>query len=152
MARPTLEIEDRGLKRSQKSLTDMGARAQDVRRAAYAVRTVFRKAEEHRFDSKGAGSWPALAASTLERDVRGNRDPRILRATGALYRSLTATRASGQVDRREPHELAFGTSLFYAHFHEQGAGVPQRVLIDLTDRERREINDKLAAYIARNET
>jgi phage gpG-like protein len=146
MAEPA--IEQRGAGVAAVHLARMGKRARDVRDASYKVRTVFRKAEESRFRSNGAGTWQGLADSTRQRKAAMGQDPRILRATGALYKSLTAPRASNQVDERKPDALRFGTSVPYAAFHDTGRGVPRRQLIDLTGAERRAIEDEIAKYVA----
>lgn len=147
-----IDVQERGVDRAKRNLEEMGLRAKDVRGVSFKVRTVFRKAEERRFNSQGDGSWPPLAQATREAKARNGQDPRMLRATGALFRSLTSPRAAGQIDERRPDEFRFGTKLPYAQFHDTGRGVPKRKLIDLTVKERREIDDAISAFIARNET
>jgi phage gpG-like protein len=145
-------IDAKGVQRTAKHMDDVARRAGNVKDASYKVRTVYRKAEERRFQSRGAGSWPALKESTREWKARTNSDPRMMRATNALYKALTSPRAGGQVDERKPDEFRFGTDLPYATFHDRGKGVPLRKLIDLTPAERQEIDDALGDYIARGDT
>ncbi len=130
--------------KASEDLQLMGVRASDIRRLQ-EVRSIFHRSEERRFAAGGPG-WPPLADSTRER----KQDPRILRATGALYRSLTAASASDQIDERRPDRLEFGTAVPYARFHEYGTrNMPRRVLIDLRPPERDEIRGVLERYIAK---
>jgi|tagenome__1003787_1003787.scaffolds.fasta_scaffold20364586_1 hypothetical protein len=136
-----------GAEAAAHDLEMVGVRARDVRGISYKVRTVFRKAEEARFDRQGPG-WPDLAEATKQRKARQGLSPRTMRAKNVLYRSLTSPRAADQVDRREQTEMEFGTSVPYAHWHEQGKGVPQRKLIDLSQRERNAIDEAIGEFIA----
>jgi phage gpG-like protein len=141
-------IEARGIERATHALNGVSKRAGDIRDSSYKIRTIFRNAEKERFASNGRGSWDGLADSTKEYKARENQDPRVLRASNALYKSLTAPRAREQIDARERDELRFGTEVPYAVFHDQGRGVPTRTLIDLTPQERRRIDVALEKYIA----
>lgn len=150
MAEPA--VEQRGAGVAAKHLADMGKRARAPKDASYKVRSIFRKAEAKRFDTKGAGTWKPLADSTRRNKAERNHDPRILRATNALYKSLTAPRASGQIDERDrTDQWRFGTSVPYAAFHDTGRGVPKRKLIDLTGTERKAIDDEIGKFIATGE-
>ncbi len=144
-------ITEKGADEAGSALEQLGRRAQDARPASYKVRTVFRKAERRRFDYSGPG-WAPLEATTRERKSREQLDPRILRAKGALYRSLTSPTAAFQIDRRDRTEFEFGTDVPYARFHEQGRGVPQRKLIDLTPAEHRDLTSTIESYIAQGDT
>jgi phage gpG-like protein len=140
-------IQARGVDRTARHFHELGKRARNPKDASYKIRTIFRQAEAGLFDSQGHHTWPKLADATKAAKQRGG-DPRMMRATNALYKSLTAVRASGQVDERKPDELRFGTEIPYAGFHERGAGVPKRALINLTRAETHRIRDALAEYIA----
>src|SRR5215467_9736184 len=111
------QVEVQGEDKAAADLEALGHRAADIRPLSYKVRTVFRKAEEERFDYSGPG-WPPLAESTRDRKARQRLDPRMLRAKEALFRSLTSPRAAMQVDRRDRSEFEFGTTVPYAHFHD----------------------------------
>jgi len=136
-----------GDKQAAASVHAVGERGGDLRGAAAKVRTIVRQAQEQRFDSAGFGRWPALKQSTIENKARTNSDRRPLRKTGALYRSLTAARARGQVDDRKRDSLAFGTNLPYARFHQQGKGVPQRELESFPTRIDRELTRAMDEYV-----
>lgn len=149
---PDAAVDEHGAKRAATHLSQMGKRSRDVRDASYKIRTIFRKAEEARFASSGRGTWRALKTATRERKARAGLDPRTLRASNALYRSLTAPRARDQVDERRPDSLRFGTSVPYAGFHDAGRGVPKRQLIDLSPSERDDVERALEEYITRGDT
>lgn len=89
----------------------------------------FRDIEEERFDNEGFG-WAALAASTIARKLRLYGVKPILRATDALYKSLTIKGAAGNISRVFPLKAEFGTSIFYAIFHQTGTSrMPARPVI-----------------------
>ena len=145
-------IQAKGDERAARHMNDVAKRASDIKKASFKVRTIYRHAEEKRFQSRGGGSWPALKESTRESKARHNYDPRLMRASNALYRALTSPRARGQIDDRAEDQFRFGTTLPYARFHDTGKGVPTRKLIDLTPAERRDIDDALGDFIAKGET
>lgn len=145
-------IQARGIQRATQHLGDVSKRAGDIKKASFRVRTIYRQAEEKRFQTRGGGSWPPLKESTRESKARHNSDPRLMRASNALYRALTSPRARGQIDERDTDEFRFGTTIPYARFHDTGKGVPARKLIDLTANERQDIDDALGDYIARGDT
>jgi hypothetical protein len=88
--------------------------------------------EARRFASRGDGSWPPLAKSTVRR--KGN--ARMLYLTGALERSLT-TSESGNVERISGQTMTFGTSLFYGRFVAK-----KRPLFNTTPADRREVSTR----------
>ena len=145
-------IETRGAGKAAYDLKQLGVRGSDIRRVADKVRRIYLRSNQRRFQTSGSGQWPALKPSTVERKARQGLDPRPLRATGDLYRSLTSTRAAEQEDVREPTELRFGTRVPYAGFHDQGKGRMHRELIELTASEREQVSKALGGYIARDET
>lgn len=141
-------IEVRGVERTTHALNQVTKRGGNVKDASYKVRSIFRQAEVRQFDSKGRGAWPDLADSTKQRKRERKQDPRVMRATNALYKSLTAANARDQIDNRGPSEFRFGTTVPYAGFHDTGTGVKKRPLIALTQSERRRIDDALEQFIA----
>lgn len=153
MARePAVTITERGAGKAARDVDRLGQRARDIRPATSTIRTQFRTAEERLFDTGGHGQWPKLAEATRQLKAKRGSDPRILRATGALYRALTSAKAAGQLDVRHPTELRFGTTIPYATFHDLGKGVPQRKPIDLTSHDRDRITKAIEEYVAKGET
>jgi phage gpG-like protein len=89
----------------------------------------FRDIEKERFDAEGF-DWPPLAPGTVARKKRLYGDKPILRATDALYESLTIKGAAGNVSRVFPLMAEFGTNIFYAIFHQTGTSrMPAREVI-----------------------
>ena len=73
-----------------------------------------------------------------------------MRRSGDLERALTAPRASEQIDRRDPTEFRFGTTLPYAGYHDTGTGgEKKRELVELSPSERAEVSRLVSAYVAR---
>lgn len=139
-----VEIQVKGLDETAGTLEGLGDRAADAFRALTPqVRDVFRAGEQRRFDTSGPG-WAPLAASTLERKARQNLPPAILRATGALYQSLTRDPTADAVSGG----LRLGTGVFYAQFHQAGTGtMPRRELVAVSDRDAQAIADLVGEYI-----
>ncbi len=145
-AGPQPSIEVHGAAKAAVDLRQMGERSSDIRRVSEKVRSVYRKSNERRFDSAGYGSWPPLDPETSRQKADAGQDPRPLRATGALYKALTAPRARGQIDRRDRDEFRFGTDLRYSVFQAPRGRDPMQLL----DSEKHEISRLIGDYIASN--
>lgn len=146
---PSIEVH--GARKAAVDLAQLGERGSDIRRVSEKVRSIYRKSNERRFASGGLGSWPELADATKERKLRGGYDPRPMRQTGALERSLTSPRAGNQIDQRDKTEFRFGTTLSYAAIHDTGGhGSPRRELVELTASERNEVSRLVSEYIAKD--
>ena len=146
-----IEVHEKGATEAAVDLRRLGERGSDIRRVSEKVRTVYRRSNDRRYQTGGLGSWAPLADTTLERKARDGYGamPPMMR-TRALYKSLTAARASDQVDVRDPTAFRFGTTVPYAGAA-GAAGGKKRRLIDLTASEEREINGYISRYIAKNE-
>jgi morphogenesis family protein len=143
-----LEVKPRGVRKTYEALESLGERGNDARPAWPFVMSDLQRSTKRRFDTEGASAgWPRVAASTLARDARGRRDPRLMRASGALEKALTADRARGGIRRRLKTQMRFGTSIFYAHFHQVGQGVPRRVLLDMDQRQVAAAADTLERHV-----
>ena len=146
---PTIEV--RGARKAAIDLHELGERGSDIRRVSEKVRAIYRKSNERRFGSNGLGAWPELADSTKDRKRRGGYDPRPMRRSGALERSLTSPRAAEQIDRRDKTEFRFGTTLGYAAYHDTGTGgEKRRELLELTAAERNEVSRLISEYVAKD--
>lgn len=142
-----------GADKAAKTINDTGKRANDARPAASKVRTAYREVELNIFaHNGGAQAWEKLKDSTRENKRRRNQDHGVLRASGALYKALTAPRAKYQVDDRAAHEFRFGTTLPYAVFHEEGKGQAKRPTQAFTQAQQRHINKAIEDYIATGHT
>lgn len=154
MPRDVFSINTVGEEKAAKTIHDTGKRANNARPAGSKIRTAYREAEAEVFRRNGgAVAWKALEKSTIAAKKRRGQDNGILRATGALYKSLTAARAAYQVDVRDAHEMRFGSTLPYAYIHEEGkGGRPRRPTQELTRKQEQAISDAIADYIATGDT
>lgn len=109
----------------------------DLTPAFEAIADDFLAIEERQFASEGGGNWRPLAASTLERKARLGLDHRILHATHRLRNSLTQKGNAEAIRRITADEALLGTSVPYAFFHQQGAGVPRRRPVELSEADKR---------------
>jgi phage gpG-like protein len=141
-------IQTTGVERNAKRLAAIGGRGADARPAWPLVFQQMRADSEERFKSEGEGTWPKLADITKETKARKGLDPRIMHASNALYRSLTAERGRNTIRRKAKTQLRFGTKLFYADFHQRGRGVPKRPVLQLSERTQEEITRTLSDYVA----
>ena len=118
--------------RVRKKLRDMADRAKDVSPAWHALLTWFGEQNLEQFLNRGARyhtAWPPLAVSTREGKLRQNHPLDPLIRTGDLAQSLTSRPLS--VEHVTPHEMAGGTDIRYAGFHQRGTDrMPQRKLFD----------------------
>jgi phage gpG-like protein len=106
---------------------------------------------KRRFDT-GKG-WRALDAQTKARKAREGIDPRPLHGvTGDLAESLTRRGARGQVRDVGDIEGIFGTTVYYARFHEKGeGGVPKRRLVQMTRDTREHISTNILKWLMGDE-
>jgi hypothetical protein len=112
-----------------------------------------REVEKGQFASEGVESghaWAQLAISTVEAKHRLGLHPEILRATDALYKSLTGKDDSNQLKIIQPQMLAFGSMLDYAKFHQSGTThMVQRRPIDLSQHNKDVIVKAVQMWLAR---
>lgn len=102
--------------------------------------------EQERFDSRGYGEWPALAASTLaEKAAHGfPLDPLI--RTRAMVDELTDPDAGAK--DVGPRSFSFGSSQPYAGFHQDGTPkMPQRKVIEIRLEDRRRLEGEQVSWI-----
>jgi hypothetical protein len=140
-----LEVQQKGASKAALDLRALGLRASDVRKVGTQIGRVVAASNKRRFDSRGGGKWPALATSTKEKKARQGDDPRILRASGQLYKDLTSTRPL----KADTDELVFGTKLRYAHFSLGTKNEPRRDPIQLRVSDRREITRIISRYVVK---
>lgn len=106
-------------------LRGMSARAVESRPILESIAGQLRRAELEHFETRGHGTWPPLAAST----IRAKGHSTILVDSGDLKADLTE---EGGVEEIIGDELVYGTTIFYARLHREGRGVPKRdPLVDL---------------------
>lgn len=106
------------------------------------TRTVF-NIEEEQFKSQGAkgrsGKWEKLSRNYAKQKERDYPGKPILQRTGRLEAALTS-KTGDTVLIEEKQEYGFGTSLFYAAFHQAGTNkMPSRPPINFSEDNRRDI-------------
>lgn len=100
------------------------------------------------FDTAGASresQWPELAPSTLIRKAKTGKSTEILQGRGRL-------RASGRVLHLGRYDMAFGTTVRYAKYHDSDAArtrLPQRKLLRILPRDVQLIEQEIAAHLQR---
>lgn len=118
------------------------------------VQAEFYEIEQDQFQSSGAkgasGKWAEVSEATEAFKIREFGTFALLAgtliATGKLYESLTRSTADS-VFESNPKDMAIGTSLPYAKFHQTGTRrMPARKPIDLSDAQK----DKLARRIRKS--
>lgn len=130
-----------------RALTRIISASQDLSKPFEDAGEEFRDIEAERFAAEGFG-WAQLAASTLRRKIRLFGAKTILRATDALYNSLTIKGAFGNVTRVFPMRAEFGTSIFYAIFHQLGTSrMPAREVILFREEDKRRFVRTIQRYM-----
>ena len=101
--------------------------------------------DQERFDTRGYGEWPALAASTLAQKAAHGfpLDPMI--RTRALIESLTN---EGQAATKGPKQFIWGTSVEYAAYHQAGTDrMPQRKVLEIRTEDRRRLEHEMVSWL-----
>lgn len=123
-----------------RSLTRIISASHDLSGAFEEFGEEFREVEKERFDAEGFGDWPPLSPAYAARKLRLYGNKPILRATDALYQSLTIKGAPGNVSIVQPMSADFGTSIPYAVFHQTGTSrMPARPEILLREEDKRRL-------------
>jgi hypothetical protein len=133
-----VDVTVKGDKQAAAAVAMLGVRARDIHSLDRQVGDVVHQSTRHRFDTDADGSWNQLADSTVTRKEIQGLDPRINRATGALYASLT----HGRAEPGPRDELRYGSSVPYAGFVDA-----RRKLIELRPQEQNEVTQIIASYI-----
>lgn len=140
-----LQLAITGDEAAERRLIEMARRTRDPRPVLNRLSDMIRDAQVERFGQNRG--MKKLAPSTLARKRREGLDERPLRRTGLLVRSVTVEHAREQIDRIHGDELTFGTSVYYARFHDKGEGVPKRRVINLTNRQRGPVGDTILDWV-----
>lgn len=141
-----IDVQVNGQDTAAQMLSRQGARAQAPQRALNVIAARLIALQRQRL-SRGQGGLKRLAPSTLERKRRQHLDPRPLRATGTLIRSVTERGAPEQRLDISKDELVFGTKVYYARFHQFGEGNPRRRVLNLTPKQREPIAQIIADFL-----
>lgn len=103
------------------------------------------------FDSqgvRGGGSWKNLSPKWQARKAAAGLDSRKLRASGALFRSLTSLQSSNMIRDINNYSLEFGSRLPYAALHQFGSDrIPARPYLKFTRRDRDDFVDIVSKHL-----
>lgn len=131
-----------GKEKFDRALTLLNDSFKDFRRIWPQVAAVFYKAERRQFDSEGgkSGGWAAPSEPYAKaKEIRYPGQP-ILRATNALYESLTDPTGENAIFSQSEDTLTLGSSLDYAAVHQTGwEKMPARPPIAIDDEEQAEM-------------
>lgn len=132
---------DRAFNRIEQQISDFRSIWPNVTKVVYGI---FGKA----FDTEGAstagGKWKALTPKYAKWKAAHYPGQPILRATNALFESLTDPEAAGAIYRPERDELIIGTKDPKGRGHQRGAGhLPVRQIMAFTERDKRDIQKSI---------
>jgi phage gpG-like protein len=138
-----VSIEVDGKPEFDRTFSRLDANFDDLTPIWPAVRAKFYEIEAQQFDSEGgkggSGRWKALSARYAAQKVARYGDKPILEATGDLRASLTSDGA-GSYYWADKQEVAIGTTLPYAMYHQRGSGkLPERKPISFSDEQTRDL-------------
>jgi phage gpG-like protein len=146
----TVSFEIFGDKQVERELLRI-AKAPDMRRIAPRLREYLLGVERSQFDSEGrtgSGGWAPLKPKTVASKAARGLDPRILRATERLRKSLTNRTSADAAFEYDSDSMFFGTRVPYASFHQTGTRrMPVRKPVELSERNRRKIVKEVQAVI-----
>lgn len=140
-------VEIVGDKELQSKFVQLGNLFTNLRPVFEKLRDKFFPQVQGKFEQGGPG-WQKLSPLTEAKKARlYSGASQILMATKELYNSFTVGGA-GSVERIRAQEAEFGTSVFYGFFHQEGRGVPQRKIIDVTAQEEIEYAEEAEEIMA----
>lgn len=103
-----------GDKAIERTLLLLAARAGNFQPALEAVAGVLMEDVQQQFDENGQGRWAPDRPESVRKKVAAGLDPRVMRATLALERSLTNRGDSEQELNVSAYEVTLGSRLPYA--------------------------------------
>lgn len=105
--------------------------------------------EQERFDTRGYGDWPALAASTLAQKAAHGFPLDPLVRTGALRDSLTSFGHDQSASQKGPQQFVWGTSVPYAQYHQEDGTprMPQRKVLEIRTEDRRRLESDQVTWL-----
>jgi phage gpG-like protein len=132
-----------GDKQVERELLRLSHAAADMRPAGKRFMEYMRSVERSQFDSEGrtgSGGWAPLKPSTVANKAARGLDPRILRATDRLRRSLTNKTSPDHIEEINADSFVFGSRVPYGRYHQKGTRrMPQRRPVELSERNRRAV-------------
>lgn len=147
------ELDVRGAEDVAKELGGISHRALHKRAAFEVIGDRFREHERELFRTEGGSGKSGRWRPRKGGGGRGRRSGRLLRESGRLERSLTQKGGDNIFNYNDERIYALGTRVPYASVHHEGGGViPQRKLIDPTERQEDEYSHVLGEWIREGKT
>ena len=145
------QLELRGIDEAADRLEDTGDRAAHARAAMDKIVDALIEGEQSLWRRNGGGGkkkWAPNTKSTLASKIAKGLDPRPMRATGALERSLTVKHAPNQLLKIDNNSMEFGTKLFYAQFSQLAKNpARRRIVLDIAAKQKRTIREIILDHI-----
>lgn len=137
MTRLDIDIDIVGVRERTSQLDELAAGLLDLRPAFERIAGHMLARGRERFATRPG--WPPLDPDTLERKAELGQPSTPLVATGRLLAALTRRGGRGQRLQIDRNRLAFGLlpngAAYHGKFHQQGAGVPRRTILDFDSRD-----------------
>jgi hypothetical protein len=143
-----------GDKQVSREILRVGEHAKDARPAFKAIMSdmIFWETEQFESEGKtGSGGWDVLKEDYVQWKLNHDLDPRILHASLALEKALTAPgRPKGSIRRMTRTSMEFGTSIHYAGVHQNPQqGQTQRRPIEFTGGQRGSMMKTIQHWVLR---
>lgn len=148
-----VEIDVDGDVQISRELLRFAGRVTDASPVFRDIADDLREIEEGQFSSeggRGSGGWKALKAETVAAKRAAGLDNGILKATEAMFRSLTQKSDPHHVEEITKDSLRFGSTDEKLPIHQAGApanNLPQRRPLELTALDRTSITKKLQRFM-----
>ena len=143
-----------GDKQVERELLRLSDAAADMRPAGERFMEYMRSVERTQFDSQGrtgSGGWAPLKPRTVASKAARGLDPRILRATDRLRKSLTNKTSPDHIEEINADSFFFGSRVSYGSFHQTGTRrMPQRRPVELSERNRRAVVKIIQSHLIGN--
>jgi phage gpG-like protein len=144
-----------GDRQIERELLRVSDRAGDVSPAFDRIIDLWVDETAEQFATEGAhasGGWAPLAQSTLRRKTARLFTGGILHESGSLERSLTDRGDANMIVEVSPDEVAWGSRVDYAQFHQTGTTrMPRRRPVEFTEGARRETVRILQRFVITGE-
>lgn len=145
------DVDIKGVDETVHNLKQLGENADKAGPAFEKIADLFLENEKiifKREGGSGGNKWPRNTPSTLASKIAKGLDPRPMRATGALERSLTVARAADQIRWWNNRQIAFGTTVWYAQFSNNSKDPDRkRVVLRILPKTRKTANQIILEHL-----
>lgn len=146
----SIQIHVEGAIEAARDYYERAQRAKDLRPAMERIVDFWLLSEQRQFDS-GAG-WPPIKAKSRQWKVARGLDPRVMRATGLLERTLTQPNAPGQTADVSADGLVAGIRPGRSDVYYAQALTKKWPLISFDEQASADANDLLGRWLESGET